>query len=59
MRRVATLGLSLLLGLLAPAGLRAQTKDDTVVYTLQSDVNTWDPPNSVLRGDDSSSATTS
>ena len=51
MRRVATLGLSLLLGLglLAPAGLRAQTKDDTVVYALQSDVNTWDPPNSVLR----------
>ena len=51
MRRVTTLGLSLLLGLglLAPAGLRAQTKDDTVVYALQSDVNTWDPPNSVLR----------
>src|SRR6266403_2437333 len=51
MRRVPTLGLSLLLGLglLAPAGLRAQTKDDTVVYALQSDVNTWDPPNSVLR----------
>jgi peptide/nickel transport system substrate-binding protein len=51
MRRVSPLGLSLLLGLglLAPAGLRAQTKDDTVVYALQSDVNTWDPPNSVLR----------
>src|ERR1700730_15771671 len=51
MRRVPTLGLSLLLGLglLAPAGLGAQTKDDTVVYALQSDVNTWDPPNSVLR----------
>ncbi|HXJ81469.1 MAG TPA: ABC transporter substrate-binding protein [Candidatus Methylomirabilis sp.] len=27
----------------------AQTKDDTVVYALQSDVDTWDPPNSVLR----------
>jgi len=51
MRRVTTLGLSLLLGLglLVPAALRAQTKDDTVVYALQSDVNTWDPPNSVLR----------
>jgi len=47
MRRVPTRGLSLLLGLvlLAPAGLRAQTKDDTVVYALQSDVNTWDSPN--------------
>ncbi len=51
MRRVTARGLSLLLGLglLAPAGLRAQTKDDTVIYALQSDVNTWDPPNSVLR----------
>jgi peptide/nickel transport system substrate-binding protein len=49
MCRVTTLGLSLLLGLLVPAALRAQTKDDTVVYALQSDVNTWDPPNSVLR----------
>src|SRR5260370_21112649 len=51
MRRVTARGLSLLLGLglLVPAALRAQTKDDTVVYALQSDVNTWDPPNSVLR----------
>jgi peptide/nickel transport system substrate-binding protein len=49
MCRVTILGLSLLLGLLVPAALRAQTKDDTVVYALQSDVNTWDPPNSVLR----------
>jgi len=30
-------------------GAAAQTKDDTVVYALQSDVDTWDPPNSVLR----------
>jgi peptide/nickel transport system substrate-binding protein len=33
--------------LLAPAG--AQTKDDTIVYALQSDTDSWDPPNSVLR----------
>jgi len=39
----------LALVLAAPAGLEAQTKDDTVVYALQSDINSWDPPNSVLR----------
>ena len=27
----------------------AQTKEDTLVYALQSDIQTWDPPNSVLR----------
>ena len=27
----------------------AQTKEDTLVYALLSDVGTWDPPNSVLR----------
>jgi peptide/nickel transport system substrate-binding protein len=27
----------------------AQTKDDTVVYAIQSDMQNWDPPNSVLR----------
>ena len=27
----------------------AQTKDDTIVYALQSDMQNWDPPNSVLR----------
>jgi hypothetical protein len=37
------------LGLAMPTDLRAQTKDDTVVYALQSDVDNWDPPNSVLR----------
>ena len=31
----------------SPAG--AQTKDDTIVYALQSDVDSWDPPASVLR----------
>src|SRR5439155_1301057 len=35
--------------LLLPALVRAQAKDDTVVYALQSDVQNWDPPNSVLR----------
>ncbi|TMQ25185.1 MAG: ABC transporter substrate-binding protein, partial [Candidatus Rokuibacteriota bacterium] len=50
MRRAAA-GLALLvaLGLLAPADGRAQTKDDTVVYAIQSDMQNWDPPNSVLR----------
>jgi peptide/nickel transport system substrate-binding protein len=34
--------------IVAPAA-EPQTKDDTVVYALQSDVQNWDPPNSVLR----------
>src|SRR5213593_2158319 len=51
MTHAATLGSLLLLSLtlLAPAAPEAQTKDDTVVYALLSDVGTWDPPNSVLR----------
>ena len=51
MGRAAALAVAvlLILGLAAPAALQAQTKDDTVVYALQSDINTWDPPNSVLR----------
>src|SRR5256712_14005869 len=32
-----------------PATATAQTKDDTLVYALQSDMQNWDPPNSVLR----------
>src|SRR5215470_14377963 len=51
MVRTFTLATALLLALTL-AGVRetaAQTKDDTVVYALQSDVDTWDPPNSVLR----------
>lgn len=51
MRRLTAAG-SLFLGLLvllAPLAGWAQTKEDTVVYALQSDVDTWDPPNSVLR----------
>src|SRR5947209_2539317 len=31
-----------------PATATAQTKDDTLVYALQSDMQNWDPPNSVL-----------
>ena len=51
MGRAAALAIAALLAfvLAAPAGLEAQTKDDTVVYALQSDINSWDPPNSVLR----------
>ena len=47
----ATLGsmVLLILMLVSPASLEAQTKDDTIVYGLQSDVQNWDPPNSVLR----------
>jgi peptide/nickel transport system substrate-binding protein len=50
MRRAA-LGVLLLLltAPLSPADVLAQTKDDTIVYALQSDVQNWDPPNSVLR----------
>src|SRR2546427_12980095 len=35
--------------LLTPVDVSAQTKEDTLVYALQSDIQTWDPPNSVLR----------
>jgi peptide/nickel transport system substrate-binding protein len=41
---------ALLAAILAvPPGADAQTKDDTVVYAIQSDMQNWDPPNSVLR----------
>src|SRR5215475_11417170 len=51
MKRGITLASLVLLAsaLIAPADLGAQTRDETVVYALQSDVQTWDPPNSVLR----------
>jgi len=39
----------LIVALLTPADISAQTKEDTLVYALQSDVQNWDPPNSVLR----------
>jgi peptide/nickel transport system substrate-binding protein len=41
--------LALLLGLSLPPDGGAQTRDDTLVYALVSDVGNWDPPNSVLR----------
>ncbi len=44
-----TAALALALALAAPAELPAQTRDETLVYALLSDVGTWDPPNSVLR----------
>src|ERR1700682_2658022 len=50
MARAAALGFALLLTLgllIAPA--IAQTKEDTLVYALQSDIDTWDPLGSVLR----------
>jgi peptide/nickel transport system substrate-binding protein len=51
MVRAAALGFALLLtlGLALPGGAPAQTKEDTIVYALQSDVDSWDPPGSVLR----------
>jgi peptide/nickel transport system substrate-binding protein len=35
--------------LLSPLAATAQTKEETIVYAIQSDVPNWDPPNSVLR----------
>jgi peptide/nickel transport system substrate-binding protein len=51
MTRAIAFGSALLLvvALLAPADLLAQSREDTIVYALQSDVQNWDPPNSVLR----------
>ena len=47
-RRLTILAL-LVLVVSLPAPVAAQTKDDTLVYALQSDMQNWDPPNSVLR----------
>src|SRR5262245_18116673 len=50
--RAAVLALSLLgpgVGALAAPEAFAQTRDETLVYALQSDVDSWDPPASVLR----------
>src|SRR5881397_3682961 len=51
MRRTIAIGSALFLLLASSSlpGAEAQTKDDTLVYALQSDVDSWDPPNSVLR----------
>src|ERR1041384_5864919 len=50
MARAALGMLSLLVvALLTPADAPARTKEDPLVYALQSDMQNWDPPNSVLR----------
>jgi peptide/nickel transport system substrate-binding protein len=51
MARVIALGTAFLLalGVVAPGGPHAQTKEETIVYALTSDVDSWDPPNSVQR----------
>jgi len=49
MARAVTFALLFAFTLVAAADVPAQTKDDTIVYALQSDVQNWDPPNSVLR----------
>src|SRR5216684_4522637 len=50
MVRAAALGCALLLTIgLMPVAAHAQTKEDTLVYALQSDIDTGDPPGSVLR----------
>jgi peptide/nickel transport system substrate-binding protein len=46
-RRLAVFTLALLVVAAPPAV--AQTKADTLVYAIQSDLPNWDPPNSVLR----------
>jgi peptide/nickel transport system substrate-binding protein len=47
---LAAVTLALALGCLAPPlDLAAQTKDDTVVFAVQSDTDTWDPPNTISR----------
>src|SRR5262245_22078174 len=50
MKRGITLASMVLLGvsLLAPADLVAQSRDETDIYGLQSDVQSWDPPNPVV-----------
>jgi peptide/nickel transport system substrate-binding protein len=49
MRRRPLITALLAIAAAAPASSLAQTKDDTVVYAIQSDMQNWDPPNSVLR----------
>jgi len=48
-RRSGTRFALALLALVPSALADAQTKDDTVVFAIQSDMQNWDPPNSVLR----------
>jgi len=48
-RHAGLAALFVLVVALVPGVSGAQTKDDTVVYAIQSDMQNWDPPNSVLR----------
>jgi peptide/nickel transport system substrate-binding protein len=48
-RAPIVVSLALLLVLLVPGAPGAQSRDETLVYALQSDIDNWDPPNSVLR----------
>src|SRR5262245_9348328 len=45
----AVLALALTLGLGAAGDVLAQTQDDTIAYALQSDMQSRDPPNCVVR----------
>jgi peptide/nickel transport system substrate-binding protein len=49
MRRLRIVVPVLVVFLLLPLVVAAQTKEDTIVYAIQSDMPNWDPPNSVLR----------
>jgi peptide/nickel transport system substrate-binding protein len=50
MHHAFTVGLALFLAAaVVLPDVHAQTREDTVVYAVQSDVPNWDPPNSVLR----------
>jgi len=46
-RRVATL--MAMLVVLAAVGASAQTREDTIIYAIQSDIGTWDPPSGTTR----------
>ncbi len=48
-RRSLAAFMFLVLGLSGIAVVDAQTRDETIIYTLASDVDSWDPPNSVQR----------
>src|SRR5437899_6915920 len=49
MRRSLATGLLVILALALAPPTGAQTREETLIYSLQSDVDNWDPPNSVLR----------
>src|SRR5262249_25674457 len=50
MHRGFAVGLALFLGaIVALPDAHAQSRDETIIYAVQSDIPNWDPPNSVLR----------